>query len=125
LDELRVLILFLLLERSDMFGKPQQPPIPIDQEIQDVKAALDQVKLNLKQVNANMSAIRAQYSQHHVHGGGKLGGFVRGAQRSGKDHALAKQQPVKNSLTQQKLQLEQQLTHLKALKAQGVTYITH
>jgi septation ring formation regulator EzrA len=106
-----------------LFGPKE--PIPIDPEIQRVKGLLDQVKLNLKQVNANMSAIRAQYSQHHVHGGGKLGGFVRGVQRSGKDHALAKLQPTKNNLTQQKINLENQLAQLKALKAQGKTHVVY
>jgi hypothetical protein len=111
---------------------PMQPPpqiapagTPIDIEIQQVKLAIRQKGLQLKQTNANMASIRSQYSQHHVHGGGKLGGFVRGAQRSGKDHALARQQPAKEKLQREKLALEQQLAHLKALKAQGVTHITH
>jgi hypothetical protein len=114
--------------------QPQQPQVPIqamptgtpiDVEIQQVKLAIQQKGLQLKQINANMASIRSQYSQHHVHGGGKLGGFVRGAQRSGKDHALAKQQPAKEKLQREKLALEQQLSHLKMLKAQGVTHITH
>lgn len=112
--------------------QPQQPQIPtqqpmgtpIDVEIQRVKMEIEQRRLQLSQVNANMSNIRAHYQQKHVHGGGQFGGVVRDIQRSNKDARLKKQQPIKERLQREKLTLEQQLSNLKMLKAQGITHIT-
>jgi hypothetical protein len=109
-----------------MQSSMQQPMgTPIDAEIQRVKMEIEQRRLQLSQVNANMSNIRAHYQQKHVHGGGQLGSFVRGVQRSTKDAQLKKQQPIKERLQREKLALEQQLSKLKMLKAQGITHITH
>jgi hypothetical protein len=102
----------------------QSAGIPIDAEIQRVKLEVEQRRLHLREVSANMANIRSQYQQGHVHGGGKLGGFVRDVQRSGEDAKLRKQQPLKERLQREKLALEQQLSQLKLLKAQGVTHIT-
>ncbi len=106
---------------------PMQQPVgtPIDAEIKQVKMEIEQRRLQINQVNANMSNVRAHYQQKHVHGGGKFGSFVRGVQRSSKDAELKKQQPAKERLQREKLALEQQLSKLKLLKAQGVTHITH
>lgn len=104
---------------------PAQPAgVPIDAEIQRVKLEIEQRRLQLRQVGTNMANIRSHYQQSHVHGGGKLGGVVRDMQRSGKDAKLRKQQPVKERLHREKLALEQELNHLKILKAQGITHIT-
>lgn len=110
------------------YGSPQpmyqQPSgIPIDAEIQRLQLQIEQCRIQLSGVNSQMSATRAHYSQHHVHGGGQFGHLVRGAQRSGKDAALRKQQPHKEQLQRQKLALEQQLLHLRSLKAQGVAFV--
>jgi len=122
---------------SGSFAQPQQPrmsmqPVlqqpagtPIDAKINQVKMEIEQRRLQLSQVNANMSSARAHYSQKHVHGGGKFGGFIRDVQRSNKDSMLKKQQPLKERLHREKLVLEQQLSNLKMLKAQGITHITH
>jgi archaellum component FlaC len=98
--------------------------VPIDTEIERIKLEIEQVRLQLRQVSANMSSVRSHYQQGHIHGGGKVGGFVRAVQRSGKDASLRKQQPVKEQLQQEKLALEQQLNRLKILKTQGTTHIT-
>jgi hypothetical protein len=100
-----------------------QPSIPIDEAINQVKLAIQQLGLQIRQVNANMATVRAHYQQSHMHGGGKVGGFIRDGQRTGKDANLKKQQPVKEQLQQRKLTLEQRLNELKILKAQGTTYI--
>ncbi len=97
--------------------------IPIDAEIQRIKMEIEQLRLQLSQVNANMTNIRSHYQQSHMHGGGKVGSFVRAVQRSDKDAKLKKQQPMKERLQREKLALEQQLGQLKILKAQGTTHI--
>lgn len=107
-----------------MYQPPVQPSgVPIDAEIQRIQFQIEQCRLQLSGVNASMASTRAHYSQHHVHGGGKAGHFVRGMQRAGKDGRLASMQPHKEQLQQQKLALEQQLSHLKMLKAQGITHV--
>jgi hypothetical protein len=105
------------------YRPPRPGEVPIDVQIQQVKAAIEQKRLELRAVNTNMSAIRARYQQHHVHGGGKFGGFVRDIQRGSKDGRLSKLEPSKEKLQREKLFLEQHLAHLKALKAQGVTHV--
>ncbi len=106
---------------------PLQPPvqtgIPIDAEIQRIKMEIEQRRLQLSQINTHMANIRSHYQQRHVHGGGKVGGFVRTVQRSSKDAELRKQQPVKERLQREKLALEQQLGQLKLLKSQGTTHL--
>jgi len=98
-------------------------PIPIDLEITRLKQEIKQRQLQLRQVNSEMAAIRAHYQQNHMHGGGKIGGFVRLVQQGGKDGQLKKYQPVKERLEREKLELEQQVNRLNLLKAQGTTYI--
>ncbi len=112
-------------DRQQVPGRTVPMGVPIDSEIQRVKMEIEQRRLQLKQVNATMSNIRSHYQQGHVHGGGKLGSFVRSVQRSGKDSKLRKQQPVKERLQREKLSLEQRLNELKILKAQGITHIKH
>ncbi len=98
--------------------------IPIDAEIQRIKLEIEQRRLQLSQVNADMATIRSHYQQSHLHGGGKVVGFVRTWQQSDKDAQLRKLQPVKEQLQREKLALEQQLNQLKIRKAQGTTHIT-
>jgi hypothetical protein len=94
------------LAMQPQYQQPSFPPaqapmqtapmgVPIDAEIQRIKLEIEQLRLQLSQVNANMSSVRSHYQQGHIHGGGKVGGFVRAVQRSGKDANLRKQQPVK------------------------------
>jgi hypothetical protein len=111
-------------------AKPSQAPgqtapigIPIHTEIQRIKMEIEQRRLQLSQINAEMTNIRSHYQQRHVHGGGKVGSFVRTLQRADTDAKLRKEQPVKERLQQEKLELEQQLNQLKILKAQGTTHI--
>lgn len=101
-----------------------QQSIPIDMEIQRVKLEIENYKLQLRQVNTQMTSTRSRYQQGHVHGGGKVGGFIRSAQRFNKDMNLIKQQPVKEQLQREKLAREQYLLQIKTLKAQGVQFIT-
>lgn len=98
----------------------------IEAEIQRVKLEIEQNRLLLRQVNTTMASIRAHYQQEPAHGRTLwLGKSKREIQRSRKDADLQKHQPVKEKLQQEKLTLEQYLSQLKLLKAQGVTHIAY
>ncbi len=99
------------------------PGLLVASELVRIKAEIEQCRLALQAVNLQMSSTRARYQQGHMHGGGKLGSFVRSVEQSGKNSQLAARQGTKEQLSWEKLRLEQQLAQLKALAAQGVMHV--
>lgn len=99
------------------FANHQPPHVQIDQEMERIKFAIEKRRLRLREVHMNMANTRAHYQQAH------MGGWVGEMQRSNRNIQLSKQQPIKEQLEREKLQLEQRLQELKLLKKQGMQMV--